>query len=606
MRRIGAVVLAAALVSGLSPAGAIINGTRSHADAWPSMTAVLKNGEQWCGGSLVAPSYVLTAAHCFYESRLGGVEPGVNWQVSIGDNSLSDGTTPIAVSDVILHPGYDDLRSLNDVALLRLASPSSAPVQPLFSEGQQVADGQLATVTGFGATQPDGSEPSPELLEVEVPVVSDASCAQAYDNIDGPRQLCAGGGGTEGAPVNDSCQGDSGGPLVVPAGGTWSQVGIVSFGELCGMEKPGVYAEVANYRPWIDQILAGAPADTVDEDNPDPSASGAEAPLYRVAADPNVTEVIAQAAAVSFDTFFRGEAEYAVLARGDVFADALGGSSLAYGLAPLLFTSQQNMLPDDTRDELLRSVAVGSPVFILGGPAAVPEGIDAELRSHGFEPIRLAGAVREDTAVEISRVVTEIHGGGVPPMDHVIVATAGNWPDAVAGGQIGSWWGVPILLTPSTFLNAATRAELQALAPETILVLGGPAAISDSVFAEIAQLAPNVGRLAGEDRMGTAAEVLRYHLELFSAVGIEPPSVAVAINLRRGDAFAHTLSASMITGAYAGVFVPVEGEAGNGLANLPARAACGLDVPLVMAGGTDLISDAAAEATQRALAGHCP
>lgn len=607
MRRIIGLVVAATIATGLSPAGAIINGTPAAAGAWPSMAAVIFGGGQQCGGSLVAPSYVLTAAHCFYDSRSGGVDPELGpVDVAIGGASLEDGVAPIRVSDVILHPGYDDLRSLNDVALLRLSSPSNAPVQPLAGSSDVVSAGTDLTVIGYGATEPDGSEPSPDLLEVQVPAVDDGSCAQAYDNIDGPRHLCAGDPGTEANPGNDSCQGDSGGPLLIDAGGNFVQVGIVSFGDLCGVEKPGVYAEVAAYREWINEILAGGAATTPDEDNPDPTAAGGDASIYRVAADPNVTEVITQAAAVSFETFDRGEAEYGVLARADVFADALGGSSLAFGLAPMLFTGQTDTLPPATEDELLRVVVEGSPVFVLGGPAAVPAAIDDDLIQLGYEPVRLAGDVREETAVEIARMVAKVHGGGLAPMDHVIVATAQNWPDAVAGGQIGSWFGVPILLTSPSSLHGATRAELEALAPETILVLGGPAAISDDVFAEIDTLAPNVIRLYGADRMGTAAEVLRYHLALFGAVG-DVPQVAVAINLRRGDAFAHTLSASMITGAFAGVFVPVEGERGEGLANVPARAACGLDVPLVAAGGLDLIGDAAAQATRRALSGEaCP
>ncbi len=603
MRRRLVVLLVVGLLTGIAPSGAIINGTPAGAGAWPAMAAVTGPDGQFCGGSVIAPRYVLTAAHCFYDSRAGGVPEGAGpFAVEIGGAQLGSAAA-INVDSVIIHPGYDELRNVNDVALLRLASATTGPIQALATADSQVPAGQLADVIGYGATSPDGTSPSDRLLHTTVPVVGDGPCAASYDNIDAPRHLCAGEPGTADSPGNDSCQGDSGGPLIVGAGSQARQVGVVSFGELCGIDKPGVYAEVANYRSWIDGVLAGGAG--TDPENPSPSSAGADASIFRVAPD-GPTEAVSQAAAVSFNTFDRGEAEYGVLARADVFADALGGSSLAFGLAPLLFTGSGGALPDPTREELLRAVAGGGTIYILGGPAAVPAAIDSEIRSLGFEPRRLSGSVREETAAAIAEEVAALHGGGTAPLDHVIVATAQNWPDAVAGGQIGSWWGVPILLTAPTALHPATRSELEALAPQSILVLGGPAAISDAVFGQLRGLAPEVLRLAGANRLSTAAAVAQYHLDLFPAVGLDPPQIAVSVNLWRADAFAHTLSASMFTGAFAGFFFPVDGVGGTGLSNDNARVACGQDVPLVVAGGTDLISDGAAQASRRALQGTCP
>ena len=222
-----------------SPASAVVGGKAAPAGAY-DFTASLQDGDfAFCGGSVIASSWVLTAAHCVPDGKAAGLS------VVVGtvDNSNGSGERR-QVAEVLVHPRYDARRSTSDVALLRLASPTSvAPIALATAADDKLeAHGAPVTVTGWGDRTPlagGGLLTTNRLQEVDLNVVDDRRCGQANGGFDAATGVCAEGF------LKDSCQGDSGGPLFARTPGGLTQVGVVSYGLGCGVPTfPGVYSEV--------------------------------------------------------------------------------------------------------------------------------------------------------------------------------------------------------------------------------------------------------------------------------------------------------------------------------------------------------------------------
>lgn len=250
-----------------SPELRVVGGDSSTPGQWPWMVAIYLHGngrkEFWCGGTLISPQHVLTAAHCTKDSN-GKSFHLRQFSFLLGDYDLStntDFTRPVTYRAIeySAHPRFQKNGFYNDIAIFKLSSPAELnefviPVcLPSQIEGSPLDSlvGRTPSVVGWGTTFYGGDESS-ILRHAELPVWRQRDCDEVYFQPIGDMFLCAGyaSGG------KDACQGDSGGPLVLYDNNYWMQIGIVSFGNRCARPGyPGVYTRLTKFLPWIRQVM---------------------------------------------------------------------------------------------------------------------------------------------------------------------------------------------------------------------------------------------------------------------------------------------------------------------------------------------------------------
>lgn len=253
----------------------IIGGTKAQFGKWPSTVALLNTAEikrieagnaidgngqiipvnranyqaQFCGASLIAPDWVLTAAHCIKSNSVDKITTLIGAFNLIGDGYRRE------LKKIIIHPNYNKDTSENDLALLQLKTKVN--VDTISIASKDAPNGTLATAVGWGAFDGTSEHYPSELYEVELPVIDQSICRSYFANTDfsSSTMLCA---GYLQGKKRDVCNGDSGGPLMARIdNGGYKQIGITSWGASCSdVGSYGAYTRLSKYKSWINSKIS--------------------------------------------------------------------------------------------------------------------------------------------------------------------------------------------------------------------------------------------------------------------------------------------------------------------------------------------------------------
>jgi len=254
---VGAVHLASpATASAPARLPAITGGAPTQISSDPWDVALIQR-DTLCSGSMIAPTWVLTAAHC-----VSGLQPsGISAYVGLTNLTQRGPANQVAVAGVFVHPQWDSSTYANDLALLQLQNPVAQTATTKAIALPDTADpatwpakGTPAIISGWGSTTATGTA-SEVLQSATIQVLggpADSVCGKYGLSFSSTRSICAG------MPngVIDTCQGDSGSGLVVTLGSTPTLAGVTSAGEGCAQaDYPGIYTRVTTYLPWIRQYI---------------------------------------------------------------------------------------------------------------------------------------------------------------------------------------------------------------------------------------------------------------------------------------------------------------------------------------------------------------
>ncbi|MGE0502667.1 MAG: serine protease [Rhizobiaceae bacterium] len=294
----------AALAEQADSGDRVFGGNEADKGEWPFQVALLYSPRldssaasqaqaQFCGASLIAPNWVLTAAHCLSDGQVGEWAPRPSdVTVLVGATALTEGRR-FKPEKFFVNEGWTGVSVDNDIALIKLAEATSTPTIALPS-GPDPDTGK-AMVIGWGLVE--GGVAPVDLMETEIEMVPNATCNSGLKSIykndlqrllkswaskmrfsdDSIASASEALAGTMADPLTDNmmcaglqkggrdaCNGDSGGPLFVQTPEGNRQLGIVSWGDgpvdadlACGHENAwGVYTRISRYSDWIETVIA--------------------------------------------------------------------------------------------------------------------------------------------------------------------------------------------------------------------------------------------------------------------------------------------------------------------------------------------------------------
>jgi len=234
---------------------------------WPWHAAILEKPQDLyvCGATLIDESWILTAAHCVDDYLPFVSNVAEILKVRLGEYDVSTTAEPLPhqefnISDIRVHPNFNNATLVNDIALLQLQRPAkrqqNIDVVCVANSAKVVEDRvRRCVVTGWGR-RTEKSEHSVVLKEITVPLWEHAACNSALQSQFGPAYRLPQSAVCAGAEGHDACDGDGGGPLVCEQDGQWYQVGVVSFGIGCGRRGvPGVYTKVQEFHAWLERTV---------------------------------------------------------------------------------------------------------------------------------------------------------------------------------------------------------------------------------------------------------------------------------------------------------------------------------------------------------------